>query len=200
VGVATVAGRRAVFLDRDGVLTGLVRHAGSAERESPHSVRELRLRPKALESMRRLQRAGYELFVVSNQPSFAKGKAPLEDLRAVAAEFERRVARSGVTLRATYYCFHHPQGTAPGYGRRCRCRKPSPYFLKLAARRFGIDLARSWMVGDRVTDIECGRRAGCRTVFIARPAMRAPGDVLMADNVRVAARAITASGRTRKGT
>ena len=155
-----------MFFDRDGVLTELVWNGRTGARESPHSVRDLRLRPHVLRVLKALQSRRYELFVVSNQPSFAKGKASLEELRAIAATFALRLRRSGVRLRAAYYCFHHPAGRVAPFGRRCRCRKPSPYFLRLAARRYGVDLRRSWMVGDRLTDVECGRRAGCRTLLM----------------------------------
>jgi D-glycero-D-manno-heptose 1,7-bisphosphate phosphatase len=169
-----------VFFDRDGVLTELVWNQRTQDRESPHSVKDLRLRRHALRALSALQSRGYELFLVSNQPSYAKGKASLEDLRAVASSFATRVGRGGVRFRAAYYCFHHPKGVVAPYARRCRCRKPSPYFLRLAARRYGIDLKRSWMVGDRDTDIECGRRAGCRTLLMtsraARAAVKPPAD------------------------
>jgi D-glycero-D-manno-heptose 1,7-bisphosphate phosphatase len=161
-----------VFFDRDGVLTELVWNERTKDRESPHSVKDLRLRKHAVRALAALQSRGYELFLVSNQPSYAKGKASMEDLRAVAATFAARLRRRGVRFRESYYCFHHPQGVVAPYARRCRCRKPSPHFLRLAARRYGVDLRRSWMVGDRDTDIECGRRAGCRTVLMRSRAAR----------------------------
>ena len=191
-----------MFFDRDGVLTELVPDPATGELESPHSVADLRLRRGTTAALRALRRAGFELFVVSNQPSFAKGKIDLETLRRIAGAFERRLAASGVTLRAAYYCFHHPDGVVPGYGRACRCRKPSPHFVKTAARGYGIDLSRSWFVGDRETDVECGRRAGCRTVLVGRRVARSrpsPAPDRMAQNVAAAVRSILRQARAADG-
>ena len=162
--------------------------------KSAHSITELRLLPNTVKALRALRRAGYDLIVVSNQPSFAKQKTTLEALHAVADEFERRLRRKGVELRSSYYCFHHPQGAEPGYGRRCRCRKPSPYFLRQAAHSFDIDLRRSWMVGDRLTDIECGSRAGCRTILITKKGL-VDRISLRARNIAGAARLILRAGQ-----
>ncbi len=162
-------GRQAVFLDRDGVLTEPVWNPSTGAYESPHSVAELRLCPGIVAPLRALQERGFELFVVSNQPSGAKGKAPIETLRAIARVVEERLRAAGIGLREAYYCYHHPHGIVPEYSGPCPCRKPQPYFLFRAADRYGVDLARSWMVGDRDTDVECGQRAGCRTVLVAHP-------------------------------
>jgi D-glycero-D-manno-heptose 1,7-bisphosphate phosphatase len=198
VGVAAIGRRPAIFLDRDGVLTELVWNERTRERESPHSVADLRLRPGAVAALQTLARSGYELFVVSNQPSYAKGKVGLETLREIARVFERRLAAAGIALRRAYYCFHHPEGVVRGYGRRCRCRKPSPYFLRVAARSYDIDLRRSWFVGDRSSDVECGRSAGCRTILItSRRALAKPQPApdRMAQNVGAAARMIQRATR-----
>lgn len=157
---------RAVFLDRDGVINRNVYYEASAEWESPRIAGDLELLPGVVGAMGRLQAAGFELFVVSNQPSYAKGKTSLEDLEAVHQTVVRALDAAAVTVRHYYYCWHHPQGIVAGYSRPCDCRKPSPYFLRDAGAVFGIDLARSWMIGDRDTDVECGRRAGTRTVRI----------------------------------
>ena len=165
------AGRRAVFLDRDGVLTEPVWNPATGEYESPHVVDDLRFCPDVL-ALRELCDRGIELFIVSNQPSHAKGKALFEDIRAIARAVEDRFREVGIVFRDAYYCYHHPRGVVPTYTRPCPCRKPEPYFLRVAAERYGIDLRRSWMVGDRDSDVECGRRAGCRTILITHPHAR----------------------------
>lgn len=161
--------RPAVFFDRDGVLTEPVWNQATGEYESAHRVEDLQLCAGVVEPVRRLGEHGFELFIVSNQPSYAKGKVTLEDIQAIARTVEDRFRAAGVTFRETYYCFHHPLGLVPEYSARCTCRKPEPRFLRDAAERHGIDLARSWMLGDRDTDVECGQRAGCRTILIAHP-------------------------------
>lgn len=161
--------RAAIFFDRDGVLTEPDFNPSTGEYESAHSVHDLRLCDGAVEAVRRASEAGFELFIVSNQPSYAKGKTTLEEIKKIARETETRFRAGGVTFRETYYCYHHPRGIVAEFTGPCRCRKPEPYFLHLAAEKYGIDLSNSWMLGDRDSDIECGRRAGCRTILIDHP-------------------------------
>ena len=123
----------------------------------------------ALESLRRLQDACWGLFLVSNQPSYAKGKASLENIRAIHDRLHAQLAAAQIVFAAYYYCYHHPDGSVQGYSGACVCRKPQPYFLLKARDEFKLDLGASWMVGDQDTDIECGRAAGVKTVLIANP-------------------------------
>jgi D-glycero-D-manno-heptose 1,7-bisphosphate phosphatase len=157
--------KRAVFLDRDGVLNANVMNPKNGWYESPHHPADFRLLPEAPGALKRLRAAGYSLFLVSNQPSYAKGKTSLENIRAIAALLEQAVQECGVAFEDYYYCLHHPESIVEGYG-ACACRKPSPFFLHQAEREFGVDLAASWMVGDRETDIECGTAAGARTILV----------------------------------
>ncbi|MCY3020051.1 MAG: HAD-IIIA family hydrolase [Planctomycetota bacterium] len=161
--------RRAVFLDRDGVLNELALNPNTGEYESPHLPADLKMLPGAVAAVRRLQDAGFLVFIVSNQPSFAKGKATLENIGIIADTVDRALRACAVTITHAYYCYHHPQGTVPGYAIPCECRKPGIKSLLEARDRFGVDLAQSWMIGDQDSDIECGRRAGCRTVMITNP-------------------------------
>ncbi|MGA2162778.1 MAG: HAD family hydrolase [Methanoregula sp.] len=159
----------AVFLDRDGVINKLVLNMVIREYEPPHSVEDLVLFPDAIQSLRDLQDAGFALFLVSNQPDYAKGKTTLEQIRAVHERFDHLLKSEGILFRDYYYCYHHPNGIVPEYSFACECRKPKPYFLLKAARDYGIDLTVSWMVGDRDTDIACGKAAGTRTILILEP-------------------------------
>lgn len=161
--------RRAVFLDRDGVLNELVLNPANGAYESPHTPADTKMLPGAGAAARRLQEAGFLLFIVSNQPSYAKGKATLEHTLAIAALVEQALRADGVQLTAAYYCYHHPQGIVPGFSGPCGCRKPGTQSLLEARDRYSLDLARSWMIGDQESDVLCGRRAGCRTILIANP-------------------------------
>ncbi len=158
--------RRAVFLDRDGVINRNILNCDTGEYESPHRPEDLHIVPGALEAMAALQAAGFGLFLVSNQPSFAKGKTSLEAIKAIHNRLENHLSGAGIVFDAFYYCYHHPQGIVPGFSGACDCRKPSPFFLRKAAEDFNIDLGSSWMVGDRATDIACGKSAGARTIRI----------------------------------
>lgn len=158
--------KKAVFLDRDGVLNELVLNTPTGEYEPPHSPEDLILFPHVIESLRVLQAAGFDLFLVSNQPDYAKGKTPLEMIHAVHTRFDHILTSGGIHFREYYYCYHHPNGIVPEYSFVCECRKPNPYFLLKAARDYGIDLKNSWMIGDRDSDIECGKAAVTRTIMI----------------------------------
>jgi D-glycero-D-manno-heptose 1,7-bisphosphate phosphatase len=162
-------GRAAVFLDRDGVLNRLVLNPATGKYESPHRVEDFEFMPGVLPALAGLQARGVSLFVVSNQPSAALGKTTMADLRAIHGKFETGLRGAGVEMRAFYYCYHHPKGTIPPYAGPCQCRKPSPFFLREALRSFDLRAADSWMIGDRDTDVECGRAAGCQTIGIECP-------------------------------
>jgi D-glycero-D-manno-heptose 1,7-bisphosphate phosphatase len=161
--------KKAVFLDRDGVLNELVLNPVTGEYEPPHSPDNLTLFPDVIESLRNLRNAGFDLFLVSNQPDYAKGKTTLEQIKAVHERLDRILKSEGLLFREYCYCYHHPNGVVPEYSFECECRKPEPFFLLKAAQGFGIDLARSWMVGDRDTDVACGKASGTRTILIKNP-------------------------------
>lgn len=148
----TVSGRRAVFLDRDGVLNrALVRDGRPFP---PRRPEDLEILPGAVEACASLQRAGFLLVVVTNQPDVARGSLSVD---ALSALHEALVTR--IPVDAVLWC---PHDDADG----CSCRKPAPGLLLQAAERFGIDLRHSVMVGDRWRDVEAGQRVGCRTVFV----------------------------------
>ena len=148
--------KRALFLDRDGVLDELVFYESSGEWEAPRTVGDLRMIEGTAAPLRRLIDAGWLLFIVTNQPSAEKGKASRDSLEKV---HDAVVASLGVEITRSYVCFHQQDDG-------CSCRKPSPYFLHQAQREFDVDLARSWMVGDQDSDLACGRAAGCRVALI----------------------------------
>jgi D-glycero-D-manno-heptose 1,7-bisphosphate phosphatase len=158
--------RRALFLDRDGVLDALVYYESSGEWEAPRTAGELRILPGVPEALRAAHDAGWTLCVVTNQPSYAKGKVSKESLLAVHEEF-LRVA--GAPIAKSGLCFHHPEASLPELRVRCDCRKPGARFLREAAEELGIDLAASWMVGDQDSDLGAGRAAGCRVALIETP-------------------------------
>jgi len=161
--------KKAVFLDRDGVLNELVLNTATGEYEPPHSPEDLILFPHVIESLRVLQAADFELFLVSNQPDYAKGKTTLEMIQAVHTRFDHILTSGGIHFREYYYCYHHPNGIVPEYSFVCECRKPNPYFLLKAARDYGIDLKNSWMIGDRDSDVTCGKAAGVKTILVEDP-------------------------------
>ncbi len=156
------AGRRpAVFSDRDGILNELVLRDGHWG--SPRLSEEFRLREDAPAFVKRLGALGLPVFVVSNQPDIARGH--LDPL--VLAEMTRQL-RAALAVEEVVVC---PHDDADG----CACRKPRPGMLLDLADRHGLDLARSFMVGDTWRDVEAGRRASCRTIRVGGEAV-AGGD------------------------
>ncbi len=145
-------GRRAVFLDRDGVLNHALIRDGRPY--SPSGLREVEIPPGVPEACERLHRGGFLLVVVTNQPEVARGRVTRKSVDEI-----NDFLRSRIPLDDVRVCYHDdPDG--------CDCRKPKPGLLLAAARDLTIDLRRSFVIGDRWRDIEAGRRAGCKTILI----------------------------------
>lgn len=163
MGIRSGAGVKcAVFLDRDGTLNRNIWNPKTQAYESPLAPEGLELLPGVPSALKLLRDAGFLLVLVSNQPNAAKGKSSMQTLDAIHARFEHLLFKEGAVLDAVHYCFHHPEFTGP-----CLCRKPSPHFLFQARDSLGIDLAASWMIGDRITDVRCGRAAGTKTILLS---------------------------------
>lgn len=188
-----MSGRRAVFVDRDGVINELVPDPGSGRPESPLRPSDLRLVPGASAALGRLASAGWRLVGVSNQPAAAKGLVSLEELQAVHARVLEMLAAEGVGFDAFKLCLHHPEGVVPELKGECECRKPAPGMLLEAARELGLDPAGSWMVGDTDGDMAAGRTAGCHTALVEYPgsAHKRHGDSRPDTIVRNLAAAVT---------
>jgi D-glycero-D-manno-heptose 1,7-bisphosphate phosphatase len=147
--------RPAVLLDRDGVLNRVFVRDGASH--PPAHPNEFEFLPGVAEALERLDAAGFALAVVTNQPDVARGT----QTRAAVEALNDRV-RQSLPVLDVLTCFHDtPDG--------CACRKPRPGLLLEAAERWGLDLAGSFMVGDRWSDVEAGRAAGCRTVLVETP-------------------------------
>ncbi|MCA1617868.1 MAG: HAD family hydrolase [Acidobacteria bacterium] len=150
--------RRAVFIDRDGTISeevGYVNH-----------VSRYRVFPFAAGAVRALHESGWLAILVTNQAGVARGYFAEDLIGQVHTRLADELWRDGARLDAVYYCPHHPSvGDAP-YRLDCDCRKPKPGLIHGAAREFQLDLARSWMVGDRYSDVELARNAGVRSAFV----------------------------------
>jgi D-glycero-D-manno-heptose 1,7-bisphosphate phosphatase len=161
-----VSGAAAVFVDRDGVINELKLDPDSGTPESPLVVSDVVLTPGAGDALRRLQAAGRILVGVSNQPAAAKGRISIAALLAIQARVVELLGEQGVRFQDFRLCLHHPDASVVELAGRCDCRKPAPGMLLDSARELGIDLARSWMIGDTDADVLAGRAAGCRTVLV----------------------------------
>ena len=152
--------RKACFFDRDGVII--------EEADYISDPALVRLCPFAADAIRTMHDAGRLVIVVSNQSGIARGYFTEADLRAVEARMNELLAEAGVKIDAAYYCFHHKKGIVPEYAVDCDCRKPKPGLLLRAAKDLGVDLAASFMIGDKESDLEAGLNAGCRGVALVR--------------------------------
>jgi D-glycero-D-manno-heptose 1,7-bisphosphate phosphatase len=157
---------KAIFLDRDGVINPLVYNSATGEYEPPRGSADFAIYPYVEKSLRLLRDAGYKIVLVSNQPDCAKGKATMGELEFVAKALEDWSSEHGGLIDSFNYCYHHPDGIIPEYTCACKCRKPGTLFLENAAEALNIDPERSFFVGDRENDVECGLRFGCKTVKI----------------------------------
>lgn len=148
----------AVFLDRDGVVIEDSHYLGDATR--------LRLIPGSAEAIAALNRAGWVVVVVTNQSGVARGLFSLDSIGLVHNAISAMLADHGAYIGAYQFCPHHPEAEIAEFRQDCDCRKPKPGMLHRAARELNLDLAPSWMIGDRVSDLEAGAAAGCQTVLV----------------------------------
>jgi len=152
------ANGRAVFFDRDGTLNEEIGHVRNAE--------DFRVYPFAARAVRLVNEAGLRAVVVTNQSGIGRGLISESLVRRVNRQLTRQVAMGGGRLDAIYYCPHHPEASVERFRVVCGCRKPAPGLLEAAAKEFGVDLARSFVIGDRFVDILAGRRVGARSILV----------------------------------
>ena len=144
----------AVFLDRDGVLCRTFVH--NRKSYAPRKLRDFFLMPYTQNSIAQLKQAGFKVIVVTNQPDIGNG---FVDLSVVESMHQKLLSKT--LIDDVFLCAHRQD-------EYCKCRKPRPDMLLAAAEKHNIDLSKSYIVGDRASDIEAGHRAGCKTVFIDR--------------------------------
>jgi D-glycero-D-manno-heptose 1,7-bisphosphate phosphatase len=149
---------RAVFIDRDGTISEEVGYINHLSR--------FNLFPFAAEAIKKLNQNGWLAIVTTNQAGVARGYFTEDMIEAVHQRMVEGLARAGAKLDSIYYCAHHPTLGEGPYRLDCDCRKPKPGLISRAAEDFQIDLSKSWMVGDRYSDIELARNAGVNSAFV----------------------------------
>ena len=183
-----MSGRPAVFLDRDGTIL--------VEKEYLADPAQAELIPGTVEGLRRLGDAGYALVVVSNQSGIARGLYGEAEYRAVDARMKELLGAHGIEVAASYHCPHHPD-----FSGACDCRKPGPGMFRQAIREHGLDARASWLIGDRLRDLEAGPELGAagRVLVLsgygAEERPLAPEDVAVAYDLNDAATAILDGAR-----
>ena len=150
--------KRAVFLDRDGTI--------NVEKDYLSRPEDFEFFPDVPLALKRLKAAGYLLIVVTNQSGVARGYFTLSEVDTLHRHIQAQLKQFGTELDGFYICPHHPDKGIAEYRAHCSCRKGEPGLLLQAATDFGIDLERSFMIGDKLTDIEAGTRAGCQPILV----------------------------------
>ncbi|PKL35232.1 MAG: D,D-heptose 1,7-bisphosphate phosphatase [Spirochaetae bacterium HGW-Spirochaetae-1] len=150
--------KRGLFFDKDGVLT--------IDKGVGKNIFEMELYPASADTIAYFRNLGFQIFVITNQPVVARGIISEEKLLAYFETLKQELLKKNLSsiIDRIYYCPHHPSANLEKYRIRCECRKPKPGMLISASREFDIDLTRSYMIGDRITDIVAGSAAGCKTV------------------------------------
>ncbi len=158
--------RKAIFLDRDGVINNMVYHAEFGIVDSPANPDEFEMKPGVAEAVQQINRMGFLAVVVSNQPGVAKGKMTKTLLKATMEKMKDLLRKDDAYLDGVYFCMHHPNAKLKEYRIICDCRKPKPGLLFQAAADLDINLEGSYFVGDGITDVIAGKEAGCRTILV----------------------------------
>lgn len=157
---------KAVFLDRDGVINELVYYPERGVRDSPFTAEQFKLIPGVAESIRRLHEMGYKVILASNQPGIANRYMSRDTFNRIRKKMNDELVENGGALDGEYYCFHHPEAKIERLKANCKCKKPKPGLLIQAANDMNIDLSQSWMIGDRMVDVEAGKSAGTKTILV----------------------------------
>lgn len=145
---------QAVFLDRDGTI-----NIGTPTYERVDSLGKVELLPNTLEALKLLASLDYKVFFVTNQAGLAEGRISQADFDAINSKVLSLIEPSGISVAATYVCPHSENDN-------CECRKPKPKLLLDAAKQYDIDLSKSWMIGDRPSDVMTGINAGVRSILV----------------------------------
>ncbi len=177
---------KAAFIDRDGVI--------NEERGYVHRVEDFVLLPGVVEGLALLRDAQFRLVVVTNQAGIARGYYGLDAVDRLHRHMRALLAAGGVHLDAIYFCPHHPEGAVAAYATECACRKPAPGMLMQAAAELDLHLPASVLIGDKLSDIQAGRRAGVGMTALVESghalddAARAQADIVAPDLLQAARR------------
>ena len=150
--------RRAVFLDRDGTI--------NVEKDYLYKIDDFEFITGAPEAIKRLKKAGFVVIVVSNQSGVARGYFDEDAVNRLHQHIQTELTAYGTSIDDYYFCPHHPDKGLGGYKLDCNCRKGKPGMLLQAAFEHNLDLQHSFMVGDKLADIEAGKKAGCKSILV----------------------------------
>lgn len=167
---------KAIFLDRDGTI-----NTGIPKYERVDSIDKIEILPNVIKGLNKLAGLNYKVFFITNQAGIAEGLINETDFYKINNEILRQISPSNIVITKTYFCPH-------GVNSTCECHKPNPTMLLKAASEYNINLAESWMIGDRLTDVKTGINAGTKTILVQTgSASEAPGATYVAKDLLDAA-------------
>lgn len=169
--------KKAIFLDRDGVVIKMYYHRDIGIIDTPLSIKQVTFMPGIFNFLHFVHRLGYLLILVSNQPGVGIKKISFKKYQEIKDYIKQCLKKEGILLDGAYYCMHHPYASMAKYRKECTCRKPKTGLLIQASSELNIDLKKSWMIGDGVGDIIAGNAAGCKTILV--------GNILEAEYFRI---------------
>ena len=173
--------QKAIFLDRDGTIN---RNVGFLR-----NIEDFELIPGVAEAIKKINESGYLAIVITNQPVIARGEVTFEELKQIHNKMETLLGNEGAYIDDIFFCPHHPDSGFEGEVKelkiKCNCRKPSPGMILEAAKKYNIDLEKSWMIGDTKLDIETGKNAKCKTALVENKE-NTFGEDIKADNLKQA--------------
>jgi len=149
---------KAVFLDRDGTIIEDVGYL--------NNPKEIKFIPGTIEAIKKLNQAGYKVVVITNQSGIARGLIREDMLQTIDKTMQKTILAGGAHLDGIYYCPHHPDHGHYPYKRKCNCRKPGPGMILKAQKDLNIDLKQSFMIGDKISDVEAGINAKVKPILV----------------------------------
>ena len=150
--------KKAIFLDRDGVI--------NKDKGYVYKTNDFHFEENSLNGLKLIDFNEYLVFIVSNQAGIAKGYYSEEDFRKMSLWLNRFLDKKGVKITKTYYCPHSPGAKITQYKKKCDCRKPGIKLFLKAQKEFNINLKKSYLIGDKTSDILAGKKAGCKTILV----------------------------------
>ena len=159
-------GNIAAFLDRDGVITELENYNEGNKVKFILEKKDVKLISGSVEAIKLLNKNKIKTIITSNQPAIARGLITEEKMKLIENYLRDLLKKEKAIINASYFCPHHPTKGINKYGIECDCRKPKPGLILKAAREHNIDLKKSYIIGDRISDIKAGNLAGCKTIGV----------------------------------
>lgn len=155
-----------VFLDRDGVINEMIYNKEHGYVDSPSTANQFKLIKGVPQALKKLQRLGFKIIIISNQPGIAKGYFSEKTFEKIKMKMEKEFLKWNISINDQLYCLHHPNAKKIKYKKRCTCRKPGIKLIKNAEKQHNLDLKKSFFVGDGIVDMLAAKKANCRSIFI----------------------------------